>query len=283
MAKKNEMEKAPAAQLTQAKAADLLPEDVDFDELLENLAEMDEVEFPRISHKNGKFFFSDDPSDKGTEEFEGIVLYYGKQNTYWEGTYDPKNITPPECYSVDGVTGSKPRDENGRFGRCDECELNKFGSGKGKGKACRNQTKLYIQKIGTTVPMVLFLPPTSIRAFESNYIIHKVTQRGLTYPKIVTKFTSFQAQNETFYRINFEISGVYKGEDAQAVKKFRDYWLKAIKKDRNRLDSMVSQHDHTDTTPAPSPAPSSAQTRVVDSKPATSQVVGIIEDDDMPF
>lgn len=289
MAKKNELEKAgPATPPALALAKDLLPEDVDFNELLENLAEMDEVEFPRVRHKGGKFYFTDDVADKGCEEFEAVVLFYGKQNTYWDGNYDPKNISPPECHSVDGACGSKPRDEQGRFGACNDCALNQFGSGAGRGKACRNQLKLYIQKLGTTVPSTLFLPPTSIRAFESNYIIHKVTQKGLSYPKVVTKFVSYQQQGETHYRVNFEIAGVYKGEEADSVKKLREYWLKAIRKDRARLD-MGQVNDHHESksdsgstsntrTVEPRPAPSGA------SKPApTPASAGIQDDEDMPF
>jgi hypothetical protein len=286
MAKKNELEKStPAAPTPLALAKDLLPEDVDFNELLENLAEMDEVEFPRIRHKTGKFYFSDD--DKGTEEFEAVVLFYGKQNTYWDGNYDPKNISPPECFSVDGSSGSKPRDEQGRFGSCGDCALNQFGSGTGRGKACRNQLKLYVQKLGTTVPMTLFLAPTSIRAFESNYIIHKVTQKGLSYPKVVTKFTSYQQQGETHFRINFEIAGVYKGEEADSLKKLREYWLKAIKKDRARLDMGQDHHESkadsggsNTRTVEPRPAPSGS------SKPAPTPAAapaGIQDDEDMPF
>jgi len=281
--KKNEIEKSAAASttLTLAKASDLLPEDVDFNELLENLSEMDEVEFPRIRHKGGKFFFSDDPADKGCEEFEAVVLFYGKQNTYWDGSYDPKNISPPSCYSVDGSAGSKPRDDQGRFGTCSDCALNQFGSGTGRGKACRNQLKLYIQKLGTTVPMTLFLPPTSIRAFESNYIIHKVTQKGLSYPKVVTKFISYQEKDETYHRVNFEIAGVYKGEEADAVKKLREYWLKPIKKDRIRLDMAQVNESKAEAgsgsnnarTVEPRPAPAG--------KPAAP--AGIQDDEDMPF
>jgi hypothetical protein len=286
MAKKTEIEKATnAGPAPLAKAVDLLPAEVDFNELLENLAEMDEVEFPRVRHKGGKFYFTDDQADKGVEEFEAVILYYGKQNTYWEGKYDPKVITPPDCFSVDGTTGSKPRDEQNRFGACTDCALNQWASGQGRGKACRNQLKLYVQILGTTVPMTLFLPPTSIRAFESNYIIHKVTQKGLSYPKVVTKFISYQQQGETHFRVNFEIAGQYKGEEADAVKKLRDFWLKAIKKDRARLD-MGAAESHHDGAAAGNT--SNARTVAPRTAPASNSVptpapVGPQADEDLPF
>ena len=45
-------------------SSDLLPAEVDYDELMENLEEMDDIEFPRIRFRQGKFF-SDDPDDSG--------------------------------------------------------------------------------------------------------------------------------------------------------------------------------------------------------------------------
>jgi hypothetical protein len=231
--------KKKSTALALATAGELLPEDVDFDEMLENLEEMDEIDFPRIRFRQGKFYFSDDQEDKGVEEFEGVVFFYGKQNTFWEGNYDPSNITPPICSSVDGKVGLLPRDTSGAFGGCKTCVHNQFGSGVGKGKACRNQVKLYIQRIGTTVPMTLFLAPTSIGSFMQNYLMNKVTQKGLSYSKVVTKISSFQKDSETYFRINFEVASVFKGEDAVQVKKLRDFWMTAIKSDRTRLDSSV--------------------------------------------
>jgi len=229
-----------------AKTEDLLPDDVNFEELKDNLSEMDEIEFPRVRFRQGKFFFSDDPDDKGVTEFEGVLYFWGRQNTYWDGAYDPKNPTPPECFSVDGKEGSKERDSNGRFGNCSTCKLNQFGSGVGKGKACRNQVKLYIQVLGTTVPMTLFLAPTSIGGFTKTFIMNKVTQRGLSYSKIITKFKSYQKGDDTYFRIGFEVSGLFKGEEAEQVKELRDFWLKAIKLDRARLDDSVSGGGYDD-------------------------------------
>jgi len=229
------------------KAQDLLPENVVFDELIENLKEMDQIEFPRVRFRQGKFFFTDDSEDKGTEEFEGVLLYYGRQNTYWEGKYDPNNVTPPDCFSVDGETGSKPRDSEGRFGKCGDCSLNVFGSGVGKGKACRNQMKLYVQVLGTTVPATLFLAPTSLSNFTKSYIMNKITQKGLNYFKILTKFKAFKkgegAQQETFFRVTFEVAGVFKDEEAAQVKKLRDFWMEAIKRDRARLDTSIGDEE----------------------------------------
>ena len=265
--------------LAKASAAELLPEDVDFDEMLENLEEMDEIEFPRISFRQGKFFFSDDPDDKGVEEFEGVIFYYGKQNTYWEGSYDPNNIVPPVCSSVDGKQGSLGRNSDGAFGDCKNCIYNQFGSGVGKGKACRNQVKLYIQRIGTTIPMTLFLAPTSIGNFMQGYLINKVAQKGLSYFKVVTTIKAYQKDKETYFRVGFDISSSFKDEDAEQVKKLRNFWMPAITSDRSRLDVPTGDDDSASSSSTPSAG------RAVEPRPVTpaNEIVDADEDEDPPF
>lgn len=290
MAKKTQAQLAEvneneATELRQYQAAELLPDAVEFDELLENLAELNEVEFPRIRHKTGKFFFSDDPSDKGVEEFEGVIYYYGRQNTYWDGPFDAKNPTPPVCYSVDGIKGSKPADGQGHFGECSKCKWNEFKTAaQGKGKACRNQFKLYVQRLGTTVPMVLMIAPTSMKNFESSFLMSKVTQRGLNYARIVTRFKSYQAPNETHFQITFEVGGVFKGDEAATIKKLREYWLTPIKRDRSRLD--VSDGSGNSSTQAEG-GKSSSNTRTVEPRPApaapTATATVADDDEEPPF
>lgn len=271
--------KKSSTALAVSTSSDLLPAEVDYDELMENLEEMDDIEFPRIRFRQGKFFFSDDPEDKGVTEFEGVVFFYGKQNTYWAGNYDPSNVVPPECFSPDGKTGSKPRNANGEFGDCKTCKFNQFGSGVGKGKACRNQVKLYIQRLGTTVPMALFLAPTSIGAFMQNYLMNKVTQKGLSYSKVVTRFKAYQNDKETYYRVNFEVASVFKGEDADRVKGLRDYWLTSIKSDRSKMEN-VDTGDDEDGSSTPQ---SQTRDRVVEPREPAPAPVDVEDDDEPPF
>lgn len=279
--------------LAQLTSQDLLPEEVVFEDLIENLDEMEnDIDFPRIRFRQGKFFFSDDPDDKGVDEFEGVLFFYGKQNTYWAGNYDPSNVVPPECFSVDGKAGSKQRTDNGEFGDCRSCKYNQFGSGVGKGKACRNQVKLYIQRLGTTVPMTLFLAPTSIGNFMQTYLMNKVTQKGLNYSKIVTKFKAFQRDKETYYRLNFEVTGVFTGEEATKVKQLRDFWLPTIKNDRTRLEPMDAGDDDEPRQSSRSSsgggaaAPPQGNDRVIQPRepaPVRSDIIDDDDDEDPPF
>jgi len=268
--------KKKSTALAVCKAQDLLPENSSFDELVENLEEMDEIDFPRIRFKQGKFYLTNDQDDKGVEEFDGVIFFYGRQNTFWEGPYDPKNILLPECFSVDGKLGSKPRNSKNEFGDCRSCENNKFGSGTGKGKACRNQSKLYIQQPGTTIPSTLFLAPTSLGSFNKQYLINKVTQKGLAYWKIVTRFKSYQQNDETFFRMQFDVVGIYKDEEIDELKKIRNFWLPAIKNNRTRLDSSVSSSEEQ-------PVEDTSTNRVVKPREPAPVSSGFDEEEEPPF
>jgi len=267
------MAKKKSTEMALATVESLLPANMEFDQLIENLEEMDEVNFPRISFKNGRFKLSKD--DKGADVLKGVILFHGRQNTYWEGTYDPNNIVPPECFSVDGKTGSKARNSSGQFGSCRSCAYNQFGSGAGKGKACRNQKKVYIQVPGNAVPYTLFLAPTSLTGFNDGYIMNKIVQKGHQYWAVLTTFTAYQEGNDTYFKISFEVDSSFEGEEKTQLKELRDFWMPAIKADRAQLDvpggassssssssedesSEESEETSTRTVEARKPAPVSA-------------------------
>lgn len=274
------MAKKKSTEMALATVQELLPADTDFDQLTENFEEMDEINFPRISFKNGRFKLSQD--DKGMDELKGVILFHGRQNTYWEGNYDPNNIVPPECFSVDGKVGSKARDSEGNFGTCIDCNKNKFGSGVGKGKACRNQKKVYIQVPGNAVPYTLFLAPTSLSAFNDTYIMSKIVQKGYQYWAVMTTFTAYQKGNDTYFRVSFEVDSIFKDEEKVQLKELRDFWMPAIKRDRTRLDSSVSatgssdsEENSTRTVAARKPAPAPVT--------SPSDVADGVDDEDPPF
>lgn len=273
------MAKKKSTEMALATVQELLPPDTDFDQMQENFEEMDEINFPRISFKNGRFKLSQD--DKGSEELKGVILFHGRQNTYWDGNYDPNNIVPPECFSVDGKTGSKSRDGSGNFGSCRDCKKNQFGSGVGKGKACRNQKKVYIQVPGNAVPYTLFLAPTSLSGFNDSYIMNKIVQKGLQYWAVITTFTAYQKGNDTYFRISFEVGSQFKDDEKVQMKELRDFWMPAIKRDRTRLDSSVSSSDSEDSD--------DGSTRTVEARkpaPVTSSsddVSDEMDEDDPPF
>lgn len=205
-----------------ATISSLMPEDVKWEDMKENLAELD-ISSPRIrfSSSDALFFLSEDDAE-GVKSFSGIIHWYTKQNTYWESSFDQNNTGPPTCFSKDGKTGSK-------FGDCISCKFNQFGSNGGKGKACRNQIKLFVQVEGRAIPMTLLVSPKNLRAFTNAFMVD-VTQRGLAYWKVKARFTAYKnkEKREAYARLKIEIGGVFKGDELKQLSEIREFWLKPI-------------------------------------------------------
>lgn len=131
-------------------------------------------EYPRVKiPAGGAISFeipSDDPERPDAEKaIVGVVVHHHKSNSYWAS--GDLSDTPPDCNSMDGLHG------NGTpGGDCTVCQLNCFGSGEGGvGKACKNMERIYILREGDIIPLVLFLPPTSLHNWK-NYKVRLVTK-----------------------------------------------------------------------------------------------------------
>ncbi len=141
-------------------------QDVDTADLNEDLAGLG-MSLPRVKIPGGgvpQFKMpSEDPNDPAyVGEIEGVILYNHAANAYWPEGSEYDDSTPPQCQSLDGVTG---HGDPGLL--CETCGHNQFGSGpKGSGKACKNMRMLYILRSGEFMPLQLALPPTSLKPYR---------------------------------------------------------------------------------------------------------------------
>lgn len=129
----------------------------------------------------------DDEDNPETEkEITGVILYHHPVNAYWKNEYSGNN-EDPDCSSFDGKQGVDK--ETGCISNCAECRFNQFGSGKdGNGKACKNSHRVYILREGNPVPLILSLPPTSLK-YMRDYIAKKIILKGMRCYHAVTKIT----------------------------------------------------------------------------------------------
>ena len=123
------------------------------------------------------------------KEFSAIILYHHPLFTYYENKYSGNN-NPPDCCSLDGVTGS-----GNPGGKCSLCKLNMFGSGENGSKACKNKHKLYILRERELFPVVLVLPASSIQ--ELSKYIRGLLSTGRKSDFVVTKLSLKKAMNKT--------------------------------------------------------------------------------------
>jgi hypothetical protein len=121
-----------------------------------------------------------DKGVKSVDELKGIILYHKEIRAYW---VDPNSIgEPPVCKSDDTVHGAgKPG------GMCYVCPKAQFGSrDKGTGQACKTMRIVYLLQKDSLLPVVLQLPPTSLKIFRA-YLM-QLTTHMLTYEQVETSF-----------------------------------------------------------------------------------------------
>lgn len=71
---------------------------------------------------------------------ELVIVDFTTKNMFYEGAYDPKNISPPACFSIGNDIKTMVPSPNSPVAQSDDCAgcpMNQFGSA-GEGKACKN-------------------------------------------------------------------------------------------------------------------------------------------------
>ena len=146
----------------------------------------------KVASGGGKLFeivTGDEDADTAVQTITGIVIHEQKCAAYFEG----EGNSPPVCASLDWVYGTER--ESGEVHRCAECPRHEFGSAeKGGGKACKDMIRLYILTEGIPLPLVLSLPPTSLKNWQS-YRLATLAPRRLRASDVVTEFSLSQAVN----------------------------------------------------------------------------------------
>ena len=130
---------------------------------------------------------ADGEESEMTKELVGVIAYNHPAYALYYDKYSGGN-NPPDCSSFNGVTGNgKPG------GNCASCPYNRFGSGEGQSKLCKNKRMLYIQRENEIFPLTLSLPTGSLKSF-TNYVKSQLS-RGRKLSQVVTKITLKKASN----------------------------------------------------------------------------------------
>jgi hypothetical protein len=149
--------------------------------------------------------------------FEAIIVAAMRVNTYYTGAFDPNSFSAPTCYAyaADGMdeTAMAPPDSlaTKENADCGTCIQNAFGSGQGRGKACKNQIKLAVLcfvpgcddygDTGKAKGLVLTLPPASIKEFAA--YSEKITSEGGLNRALFTVVTQLEKDDSgTGFKIN---------------------------------------------------------------------------------
>lgn len=123
---------------------------------------------PRISIRGGRFRLIEGGEQVSVSKSDTMNIMVVDaapiSRTYYEGTYDPENPTPPACWSADGQAPSPdvPEDQR-KSSRCSDCPMNIKGSGQGNSRACRFAQRLAVMLEGDLDKVYqMQIPATSI-------------------------------------------------------------------------------------------------------------------------
>lgn len=190
-----------------------------------------EVSFPRVKIPAGggtafELPNPDDPDDPTVEKvLEGIIVYQHSANAYW--TDQDAQTAAPDCSSDDGITGY-----GNPGGNCQGCPLNQFGSGEGGvGKACKNMRQIYILRDGDAIPLLLSLPPTSLRAFQAYANNLMFAGRALSGVKTNISLKKMDNGNNTYSIAAFRTAGILEPELAKETRAYAAGFREMVKAD----------------------------------------------------
>lgn len=129
------------------------------------------------------------PDEPPAAELRGVIVFWGTTRAYWEqGLDDAAETTPPDCASAEGRVGNGrygPGSAGNPTGACATCPMNQWDTGKGgRGKACKEQRRLWFLPQNSILPMEVQLPPTSIKAFKG--YMARLTGKGQPFFAVET-------------------------------------------------------------------------------------------------
>ena len=157
---------------------------------------------------------------------EGVILYSHNSNAYWpEGSEYDDNV-PPFCQSFDGKQGYG---EPG--GVCAACAFNQFGStANGSGKACKNMRQIYLLRSGEYMPLLISLPPTSIKPFKEFLNRAFVYRRRATYGSLVQISLKKENNGSNDYSVaTFRLVRDFQGEELSQIRAYANGFKEQIK------------------------------------------------------
>ena len=200
--------------------------------------------FERISIPAGGGTHFDIPGPSGSTaepSLQGVVIHSSPRRAYWPGN-EPTQGNPPDCSSDDGVNGN-----GDPGGLCKQCSLNKFGSALngGKGKACKESLQLFVLRSGEALPVVLNLPPSSLRPW-SQYVARLVREKR-SARGTVTEFTLDAVKNS--------LGIIYSQIKCTALATLPDDAITAIRQAGTAVAPIATARGMTDDIPALEPGP----------------------------
>lgn len=197
--------------------------DFSSDEIAEDADGLQMMSFQRVKiPAGGQLQFeipTEDPDNPDyTRTLEGVILYNHSAYTLWPEGSEYDEDTKPLCSSVDGKTGIG---EPG--GACATCPMNAYGSARdgGRGKACKNMRDIYLLRSGEYMPLLISLPPTSIKPFKEFLNRAFVYRRRATYGSLIQIGLKKENNGSNDYSVaTFRLVRDFQGEELAQIRAY---------------------------------------------------------------
>ena len=157
-----------------------------------------------ISTKGKTFTLPDGSQNDGP--MSCIILDWVTANIYFAGIYNPNDIKPPVCFSISTIPAAmvpSKKSPKKQHANCKECPKNEYGSGTGKGKACKNSRRLLIVPANAdenTQLWIINVSPTGLKHYDK--YVNSLADIGKHPIEIITEI-SFDA-SEAYPSLRFK-------------------------------------------------------------------------------
>ena len=136
---------------------------------------------------------------------ELVIVDFTSKNSFYEGSYDPKNITPPACFAIGTNPLKLVPSANAPLSQstdCTSCPNNQFGSA-GAGKACKNSRVLAVLPPDATADTPLWTLTTSPTANKGFDAYVKSVANVFQMPPVGVVTTVSLDENQTYATLTF--------------------------------------------------------------------------------
>lgn len=159
--------------------------------------------------------------EEAVKELEGVIIHHQLARGYWPGDFSGGQ--PPQCSSDNAETGVG--DPGGNCLTCPFAEWGSKGDGR-KGQACKSIMRLFVVQPNSLLPMVIALPPTSIKPARK-YLLTLLNNK-LAANRVLTKFTLVKESaaigggNIDYARVVLTYAGPLSDADADMMAQYKD-------------------------------------------------------------
>ncbi len=193
-----------------------------------------------IDHRSRKF-----RNDLGEllQELKGVVIYFHRARGQWA-----EGEKAPRCSSMDGVHGTNAEDEQIA---CATCPLNPQVNGRwGDKDNCKELKRLYVLLEGERYPVLLTLPPTSLRPWDQ--FESAVRRRGKALISFYTIFglDSAEAHGQSFAKIAPKMGPGLSAQVILQLAKIKDEVVRVAAEIGVEADDYAKSEDEAPAAPS---------------------------------